>query len=71
MGDLAYEPLDWNAVGGVTWRAHVPNGDTRWRQWRRPWLEPMAYEGERVVVVFERPIYPWTVITGAMLMGAL
>jgi len=63
--------IDWSTVGGVVWRAHVCNGDARWRQWRRPGREPMAYEGERVEVVFEAAVYPWTVITGAMLMGAL
>lgn len=63
--------IDWSTVGGVVWRAHVCNGDARWRQWRRPWSEPQVCEGERVVVMVEAAVYPWTVIPGELLTGAL
>lgn len=63
--------IDWRTVGGVTWRAACANVGTGWRQWRRPWLAAVACEGERVALVFETPIYPWTVIRAALVMEGL
>ena len=60
MDKVEIKLIDWRTVGGITWRAHVCNGDIRWRRWRHWWLEAVACApGEVCAVVYERPVYPW------------
>jgi hypothetical protein len=51
--------IDWNTVGGVVWRTHVPTYDVRWRQWRHWRSKPPVFEAERTVLAFEAARYPW------------